>query len=177
MEVWQDIKDYEGYYQVSNVGGVRALERIVAYKGTGPRKRSSKILKMYPDPGGYLNVRLCKGGKTKNLRVHRLVAQAFIDNPNDYPVVNHLNATTNDNRVENLAWCTIQQNNHHTISMGNALHIYGSNNHLSKINETKAKAIKHLLKTDMKLVDIAYATETSYGIVKSIKSGVAWKHI
>ena len=96
-EIWKEIKDYEGLYQISNTG------KIMNKKG--------KILKLSIDIYGYVKIQLCKNGKHKWFQVHRLVAQAFISNPNNYPCVNHKNEIKDDNRVENLEWCTVKYNN------------------------------------------------------------------
>ena len=84
-EIWKDIQNYEGSYQVSNYGRVKSLSRV----DSRGNKRNEKILKLDKDRQGYKNVYLCKNGKRKFYQVHRLVANAFIPNPNNYPHVNH----------------------------------------------------------------------------------------
>ena len=108
-EIWRDIKDYEGYYQVSNRGIVKSLERMKRNNG-GYQKIPEKILKVYDNGKGYLRVQLCKDGKVKNCRINRLVAQAFLPNPNNLPEVNHIDQDKTNNCVENLEWCTTQYN-------------------------------------------------------------------
>lgn len=98
MEIWRNIKDYPDY-QVSNMGRVKSLGNN--------KTRKEKILKLQSDKDGYVIV----GLNSKTFKVHRLVAQAFIPNPNNYPVVNHKNEIKDDNRVENLEWCSIAYNN------------------------------------------------------------------
>ena len=106
-EVWKDIKGYEGKYQVSNLGRVKSLY-LINRQTKIPRE---KILKLGHNLQGYPHIHLCKDNKTsKSIFVHKLVAEAFIPNPNNYPVVNHKNEIKTDNRVENLEWCT-QKNN------------------------------------------------------------------
>ena len=102
MEEWRDAKEYEGKYQVSNTGKVKSLN----YRNTG----KEKIMKPQDNGKGYLFVQLCKDGKVENCRINRLVAQAFLPNPNNLPEVNHKNEDKTDNRVENLEWCTTQYN-------------------------------------------------------------------
>ena len=96
-EIWKDIKGYEGLYQVSNMGNVRSLN----YHQTG----QIQILRPWATTGGYLRVNLRKDGKGKNQAVHRLVAQAFIPNPNGFTEINHKDEDKTNNRMENLEWC------------------------------------------------------------------------
>lgn len=90
-EIYKDIKGFEGMYQISNYGNVVSLKR-----GT-PRK-----LSLQTDQKGYLSVKLYNGNNYNRYKIHRLVAEAFIPNPNNYPQVNHINEDKSDNRVENL---------------------------------------------------------------------------
>ena len=110
MEEWRDIKGYKGKYQISNMGRVKSLERTVWYNG-GHYKKSEKILKANPDRYGYLYVVLCKDGKDKKCKIHRLVAQAFLPNTSNLPDVNHKDENKQNNYVENLEWCSKLYNN------------------------------------------------------------------
>ena len=101
-EIWRDIKGFEGKYMVSNLGRVKSLN----YNKTG----KEKIMKGVPDGYGYFQLSLCKEGKVKNCRINRLVAQAFIPNPDNLPEVNHKDKIRTNNRVDNLEWCTTQYN-------------------------------------------------------------------
>ena len=112
MEEWRDIKGYEGAYQVSSYGRIRSLDRIVERK-TGNYKHKGRILKQNDDTHGYLKVNLTKHDKKKTFKVHRLVAQAFIPNPNNYTVINHKDENKTNNKVENLEWCTSKYNNNY----------------------------------------------------------------
>lgn len=97
IEAWKDVVGYDGRYKVSNQGRVVSLN----YLRTGTQKE----LKQVTLTSGYCAVRLCKEGRTKLCTIHRLVATAFLPNPNKYKEVNHINEKTKDNRVENLEWC------------------------------------------------------------------------
>ena len=110
-EEWKDIKGYEGLYQVSNKGRVKSI-------------RNNIILKPIISDKGYYRVDLSKNNNKDRIRVHRLVAQAFIPNPNNYPQVNHKDENKSNNRVDNLEWCTDKYN-----------HDYGTRNE---------RATKHL---------------------------------
>lgn len=100
-EVWKPIKGYEELYKISSFGRVRSLNR----QGT-----KGNILKSDLRKDGYLQVHLVKKGKMKNFLVHRLVAQAFISNPNNLPEVNHINEIKSNCQVENLEWCSKKYN-------------------------------------------------------------------
>ena len=109
-EIWKDIEGYEGYYMVSNMGNVKSLERTVWYNG-GHYKKSERILKADKEGSGYYQVWLCKDGKRDRYKVHRLVAQAFIPNPNNLPFINHRDENKQNNCMENLEWCSRSYNN------------------------------------------------------------------
>lgn len=99
-EYWKDIKGYEGLYQISNLGRVKSF-----YSG--------KILKGIKATNGYLNVRLYKNGTPHGLSIHRLVAQAFIPNPENKPEVNHIDEDKTNNKISNLEWNTRLENMRH----------------------------------------------------------------
>lgn len=111
-EIWKPVVGYEGMYEVSNKGRVRSLERKVPYKAHGKdliRTQYSRMLALC-NKDGYKQVSLWKDGKEKRWRVHRLVAFAFIPNPENKPFINHLDETRDNNCVENLEWCTAAEN-------------------------------------------------------------------
>lgn len=107
MEIWKDIDGYDGYYQVSNMGNVRNAAK-------------SKPLKQQKSRNGYLTVSLTKNNKITTYRVHRLVASAFIPNPGNKPSVNHIDCNPLNNKVENLEWCTAQENSNWMVKQGRA---------------------------------------------------------
>ena len=111
-EEWRDVAGYEGLYQVSSEGHVKSLERKVP-KWDGERTVKERILKPRTDHYGYLLVSLCAGGKSKTLKVHRLVCEAFHDNPENKLDVNHINENKTDNRACNLEWSTRKKNCNH----------------------------------------------------------------
>lgn len=101
QEIWRDIPDYEGRYQVSNLG------RIKSFNYRNPK---GKIVKGFIAKDGYERIALWNHCKSRKYQIHRLVALAFLPNPYNYPIINHKNEIRNDNRVENLEWCTYSYN-------------------------------------------------------------------
>lgn len=110
-EIWKDIKGYEGLYQVSNLGRIKSLKRECRHPLGGQRIVNERIMKLERTKWGYLRVHLNNNGVGKKVLVHRLVAQAFIPNSNNYEVVNHKDENPQNNNVENLEWCNVQYNN------------------------------------------------------------------
>ena len=121
-EIWKDIKGYVGFYQVSNLGRVRSVEREI-YKSNNVKQISKSSILKFEKSKGYNYVHLFKNGTRKRIAVHRLVAEAFILNPNNLPEVDHINTIRDDNRVENLRWVTHKEN---------------MNNELTKLNIGKS---------------------------------------
>lgn len=116
QEIWKDIKGYEGIYKVSNFGNV--LSVICGPKTNSVHlKKKSKILSPVPTNFGYYKVELYKNGIGKIFYVHRLVAQAFIPNPECKPQVNHIDGNKANNNVCNLEWVTASENQKHSISL------------------------------------------------------------
>lgn len=111
QEIWKDIKDYEGMYQVSNLGNVKSIDRYVDFRG-GKKFYKGKIMslkKVKRNNGFYLSFGAWKDGNSKMLPVHRVVALAFIDNEENKQTVHHINHHPEDNRVSNLSWATISE--------------------------------------------------------------------
>lgn len=113
-ENWKPVKGYEGIYEVSDMGHVRSLDRVVSFMRFGKTQLKpvpGKVLREIEVSNGYLHVNLKDGpGHTRNCSIHRLVAEAFIPNPTNLPQVNHINEDRKDNRVKNLEWCDAPYN-------------------------------------------------------------------
>lgn len=107
-EQWMEIKGYNGKYQVSNLGRVKSEKRMVSF-GLIKREVKEKILKPCSNGNGYLYVSLGRGVENRRY-IHRLVAEAFIANPNNYPQINHKDENRNNNSVDNLEWCDAKYN-------------------------------------------------------------------
>ena len=108
-EIWKDIKGYEGYYQISSLGRVKSLNRTKKHSYNSIALLKEKYLKPQ-SANGYKFVRLCKGNNVKMKIVHRLVAEAFIPNPNNYKEINHKDENKSNNNISNLEWCTHKYN-------------------------------------------------------------------
>lgn len=105
-EIWRTIEGYNGMYQVSNLGNVKSL-----------RFGKERVLKTAFDNNGYHRLGLYKDGKVKKWYVHRLVCEAFIPNPDDKPCIDHINTDRTDNRVENLRWATVKENQNNPLTI------------------------------------------------------------
>lgn len=117
IEEWRDVIGFEGAYQVSNLGRVKSLDRAIDYINNGTSTIlhiKGRLLKLNPDRDGYPRVSLKFGKKIKLAGVHRLVAQAFLPNPDNLPCVNHKDYQRDNNCVDNLEWCTVDYNNHYS---------------------------------------------------------------
>ena len=120
-EIWKDIEGYEGLYQVSDLGRVRSLDREDAQG----RRIKGTVLAGSLNGKGYLKVSLCRDGDVEGKLIHRLVAEAFLDNPDNFPQVNHKDENKTNNVVSNLEWCSALYNN-----------MYGTRNkRIAKANE------------------------------------------
>ena len=116
-EIWVDIKDYEGLYQVSNKGRVKSLKRIARHSSGGNKILKEKLLKQTVNKRGYVVVTLYKDGVSKQFKIHTLVAVAFIPNVENKPYIDHINTIKIDNRVENLRWVTEKENSNNELTL------------------------------------------------------------
>lgn len=138
-EIWKPIKNYEGLYEISNLGKVRSLPRL---KHFGERIYTTKtrILRSSDNGYGYKIVTLCKNNKHKKAYVHHLVAQTFIPNHNKLPEINHIDGIKENNAVDNLEWITRADNIKHAIATG--LSPSGSKSKRAKLSKKQARIIK-----------------------------------
>ena len=161
MEEWRIIEGTDGVYEVSNTGKVRSNN----YLGHG----KTKELKPFNN-GGYKRIKLPKKYKVDTL-VHRLVAAAFIPNPDNLPCVNHINGIKDDNRIENLEWCTVSGNIHHAVKTGlfdNSLDTIRKNNVNSRIPiiavNIKTKEVKEI--ESIKTAQDIFNTRDIYRVIR-----------
>lgn len=136
LEIWRDVKDYEGFYQVSNRGRVKSMDRIEKSKSGWHRRRKGRLMNQRVKLN-YIKVNLSKYGVKKTCFVHRLVADAFIINPKMKPHVDHINTIKTDNHVSNLRWVTPKENARNEITKTRY-----SRPHLGKVLSKSHLAIK-----------------------------------
>lgn len=169
MEIWKEIKGYEGLYAISNLGRVK---RLISFKC-----KVERFLKPHISTTGYYFVGLYKDAFGRNIKIHRLIATHFIDNPNNLPFINHKDGDKLNNSIQNLEWVTAKENCNHAKE--NNLHnISGSKHFASILTEEKVLEIRKnypLRKTNV----IKFAA--SYGIAKptlmDIMARKRWAHI
>jgi len=162
--MWKEIKDFEGLYLVSDDGRVKSLQ---TYRGTKP-----KIKEPYLGKRGYYVVDLSKRGYRKNVKVHRLVALAFIPNPDNKPQVNHIDGDKLNNHVSNLEWATCLENNRH--ARANGLMKDYDHSKAPKLTESLARQIKY---ADGFHREIAVRFGVGVSTVTHIKRGTRWAHV
>lgn len=114
-ETWKDVKGYEGVYQISDCGNVKSISTNRSIHGKVLNLKRERPVSAWDNGHGYLVVSLTKCGKRKNYYVHRLVAEHFVENLNNYGVVNHIDYDTKNNNADNLEWCTQKQNIRHSV--------------------------------------------------------------
>jgi len=166
MEIWKDVPQYEGYYQVSNLGRVKSLTRLVPSNG-GFWKRPGVILKPYPNPRGYLWVSLLKNGVEKRRQVHRIVMEAFVGPSKQW--VNHVDSNPKNNRFDNLEYSSPLENSIHAWTANRFPSRKGEKNGRSKLTDLERKEIQDKLKTHSRR-ELA----KMYGVSKPTINRLAW---
>ena len=178
-EHWKPVEGYEGLYEVSSLGLVRSIDRIVTALcrwGT-PTNRTykGKDIARFHDSHGYPCVGLSKEGKVTQYLLHRLVAQAFLPNPNDFPVVMHLDDCPDNACVSNLRWGTKQDNEDDKVIKGRQS--LGSRNGRAKLTEGCVSEIRDALRSGLTQKGLADTFGVCQQTINAIKSGATWNHI
>lgn len=131
-EIWRPIKGYEGIYDVSNLGRVRSHDKHTKHNYGGLKLQKGRILNPKKGTNGYVRVYLSdKNSKTKRFSIHRIVGNAFVENPQGKPQINHINSDRSDNRASNLEWVTNSENQKHAYKNGKQKPRKGKDNVLS----------------------------------------------
>lgn len=167
MEVWKDIEGYEGYYQVSSLGRIKSLIR----KSTGTNTTKESFIKPFISLKGYFTYRLSKKGVSKNYLLHRILAIAFIPNPDNKKCINHKNGIRLDNRLENLEWTTYSENSKHGFISNKRKN---TNRKLTEeqVNEIKKELLNYKIGDGVRLSK-KYGVSTF--IISLIKVGKSYK--
>jgi len=143
MENWKSANNFEGLYEVSNLGNIRSIFKKSSKNGRKSTKKI-RVLKTY-NQKGYRSIKLRKNGKIVSVIVHRLIAQTFIPNPENKPFVNHINEIKSDNRVENLEWCTNEENLYHSRNITKSSKVISRQKILRLYEENKSKDLEYFL--------------------------------
>lgn len=171
VENWKNVVGYEGKYMVSDFGRVKSMPRTCAGKNGSIRNIGDKILSLIKATFNRRQVLLYTDGTSKMVFVHRLVATAFIPNPQNYPVVNHLDSDPSNNNVDNLEWCTSKRNAIHARDAGRLVGFSRIKNPQLKLNNTHLDEIKTARKNKMKYKDISKQFGISISHVHRILTG------
>jgi hypothetical protein len=174
-EIWKDIKGYEDSYQISNMGRVKSKERQVKF-GTGSKVIKLQLMKQTINKYGYNDIMFSRIGKKKNISIHRLVALAFIPNPENKSQINHKDGNKLNNGVSNLEWNSPAENVRHSIINGLENHL-GENNNNSKLRDSDVINVKKDISNNFKEKDLMKKYKVSRSTIQNIKSGKNWRHI
>jgi DNA-binding transcriptional regulator YiaG len=174
MERWKDISEYEGMYQVSNLGNVKSLRRKkwngFDYQEIVEKILAQKIHKQYK----YIN--LCKSGEQKMIGVHRLVALSFIPNPEGKRYVNHKDNNPSNNHMDNLEWATQAENINHAVRQGRFNQ--GTLSPRTKFTEEQVKEIRRkILAKEISQTKLAKELGVTQNCISEIVNRLTWKHI
>lgn len=148
-EIWKDIPNYEGYYQASNIGRIRGLNREVPYLG-GTRVVRGRVLTPSMDIHGYPHVMMTKENVQRFESVHRMVALAFLPNPDNLPEVDHIDGNPSNSSLENLRWVTRKENVAHIKELGHFVDCSENFRTQDARRKWKAKACKPVMRSDGK---------------------------
>ena len=174
VEIWKDIVGYEGLYQVSNLGNVKSIRVYPRDK-----KYVNKNLKPVLQKIGYYSFTLCRENSKKIFMLHRLISEAFIDNNNNKPCVNHINGIKTDNRIENLEWVTYSENSKHAHDNNLQVSIKGSSHCNSKLTEDQVVEIRnaYIKGSGIYHRHLAEKYNVSRELIRDVINRKKWKHI
>jgi predicted XRE-type DNA-binding protein/predicted DNA-binding protein YlxM (UPF0122 family) len=166
-EEWRDIDGFPNY-KCSNLGRIKS-----------GKEQRERIIEIKPNIGGYFRVTLTDAnGNHLSRMIHRIVAKAFIPNPDNYPIVHHKNNIKTDNRITNLEWCPASVNVKHGFDEHHRKVDYGENHSNAKINKNQAmKVISLMEENKLTQTEISDKTGVSIPTIKQIKAKKNWKHI
>lgn len=178
-EMWKPVLGFEGLYEISNLGRVNRLKRVIRQKARVMQNHTLKemFLKIQTNIDGYYVVKLSKNGRVYEKRINRLIAEAFIPNPKNLPVVNHKDTIKTNNSVSNLEWCTVAHNNRHAFANNLMNHFKGEEYPGAKLNVEKIKYIRKKYKAGKTQKELAELFQICQQAVSKIIHRKLWGHI
>ena len=177
-EIWKDIPDYEGYYQASNLGKIRSLDRKILRSNNKKHiLLRGKVLKPKKCNDNYLHVSLLKDNTIKYITVHRLIALTFIKQIKLKKCVNHINSIRYDNRLENLEWVNHKENTAHMFRNNRNPNQKGEKHGMSKLTNDDILEIRLLYEKGIKQNKIAEKYKVSKTLICKIVNRLNWNHI
>ena len=178
IEIWKDIPEYEGSYQVSSLCRFKSLSRGIVNNAVMTESKEF-IMKKMKGSNGYYSIEFYKDNKRKRFLCHKLFAKSFMPNPKSKPFINHINGLKTDNTIDNLEWCTSSENNRHAFYTGLRIMPSGEKNSQTKLNESKVLAIRRLyrLKPGTSKIKLAKKLNVTIGAIYGILKGRPWKHL
>lgn len=171
-EIWKSVEGYEGLYEISNLGNLYRLEYIT----NRGRKIKGKLMNQYLNYKGYIQVYLIKEGKKFTTTIHRLMAIAFIPNPDNKPQINHLNGIKNYNKLENFEWCDNSENQLHAFHTGLKKYPKGELNSNTSLTEELVNIIKQEYNSGGKIPELSKKYSIELQILRNIIYGRTWTH-
>lgn len=175
-EYWLPIEGYENFYEVSNWGRIKSLEKIVSYNNGQMRLYEEKILKLNPS-NGYRTISLVKEKIKTTAMVHRLVGLAFIPNPDDKPFINHEDGDRSNNYYLNLSWSTNSENQLHSYNVLGNKAVRGEDNGASKLSSMAVHFIRNLYATGISQNEIGSQFGVCQEAVRKIVYKKTWAHV
>lgn len=172
-ELWLPVVNYELDYSVSNFGRLKTIKKRAGRHGDCS---VGKLMSLKIHKSGYVLVNLSKNGLVKKRKVHRLVAEAFIENPKKLEFVNHINGIKNDNRISNLEWVSRLGNTKHAIDLG-LFDPKGEGNGNSKLNRDAVLKIRSLYKKGYSVSKIMRIFNVSWSTIDRVIKGNGWQHV
>lgn len=170
---WKPVVGYEGIYEVHAYGMVRSLDRLIKPKGRKPYKKKGVVLKEHLS-NGYYTVQLCRNGNISRKQTHRLVAEAFINNDENKPCVNHKDFNRLNNTYTNLEWCTQKENIRHATDNGRTNAIKGERVNTNKLTKQDVVAIRKRADAGQNMNQIARDYGVRPNTIHDIKTRKNW---
>lgn len=176
-EIWKDIPEYEGLYQVSTHGNICSLDRYVKHNHGGLRIQKGITIKQSINQDGYFCFSLYKEGISKTVVTHRIVGLLFVDNPQNLPIINHKDTIKTNNYYKNLEWCTTQENTEHA-RVSNLI-VHGENHGMSKLTDELVLEIREKYKPNGEYSSYKLAEEynVSRVLINKVVRKKIWSHV